>query len=103
LLGVLMTSVHPASAYDPAPAHFLTPEPSSTQPYLGIDTYFGRWDGPVPIAYNHTGARDDVSAARMIQLLQEAIQIIEHVADIKFDFQGETASHPNNHTDNLVV
>lgn len=84
---------------------FEVPETAlNVHPYLGLIEYFGRWEnGIIPIGYNHSGARADVSAAEMLQNIKTAFEIIEHVAGIKFEFVGETQKEVLNFDDEFVV
>ena len=61
--------------------------------YVGFTPAFSRYpDGVVKIAYNHSNAPDGVSIEQVRTILQTAFSIIEGVADIDFQYQGETTA-----------
>ncbi len=75
-----------------------------TFPFLGSGSRITLWErGIVKIAYNHAGARSDVSAAQIMADLQKAFVILEGVAELDFQFLGESSADPMNFNDDIVV
>lgn len=75
-----------------------------TSPFLGSGSSITLWEkGIVKIAYNHAGARSDVSAAQIMADLQKAFVILEGVAELDFQFLGESSADPMNFDDDIVV
>lgn len=73
-------------------------------PFLGISSELNLWEnGVVRLAYNHSGARSDVTAQEIIGKLQEAFRIMENIADLDFQFLGETTASPLDFSDNIVT
>ncbi|MFK7863175.1 MAG: matrixin family metalloprotease [Pseudohongiellaceae bacterium] len=73
-------------------------------PFLGISTELSLWEnGVVKLAYNHSGARADISAAEIIEKLQQAFTILENVADLDLQFLGESTAAPLDFSDNIVT
>ena len=77
---------------------------SEAAPFLGSGTAITLWEkGIIKIAYNHAGARSDISAAQIITDLQKAFTILEGVAELDFQFLGESNASPMNLNDDIVV
>ena len=77
---------------------------SEAAPFLGSGTAITLWEkGIIKIAYNHAGARSDISAAQIITDLQKAFTILEGVAELDFQFLCESNASPMNLNDDIVV
>jgi hypothetical protein len=73
-------------------------------PFLGISTELAVWEnGVVRLAYNHSGARGDVSANDIITKLQTAFQTMEDLAGLDFQFLGESSAGPLDFNDGIVT
>lgn len=73
-------------------------------PFLGISKELSLWEnGTVKLAYNHSGARAGVNAEEIITKLQTAFQTMENLADLDFQFLGESQASPMNFSDGVVT
>lgn len=77
---------------------------TEASPYLGSGSAITLWEkGVVKIAYNHSGARSDIDAQQIMSDLQRAFAILEGVAELDFQFLGESSADPKDFDDNVVV
>ena len=77
---------------------------TAASPFLGSGPSITLWEkGVVKIAYNHANARSDVSATQIMSDLQKAFAILEGVADLDFQFLGESSADPMDFNDDIVV
>jgi hypothetical protein len=77
---------------------------TQTSPFLGSGPTITLWEkGVVKIAYNHAGARSDVSASQIMTDLQRAFAILEGIAELDFQFLGESSANPLDFNDDVVV
>lgn len=73
-------------------------------PFLGISTELSLWEnGTVRLAYNHSGARSDINADEIIAKLQTAFQTMENLADLDFQFLGESSAGALDFNDGIVT
>lgn len=78
--------------------------PVEYSPFLGISTELALWEnGKLRLAYNHSGARSDVSADEIIAKLQIAFQTMENLADLDFEFLGESSAGQLDFNDGIVT
>lgn len=100
---IQVNAVEPAklATYDIGPADHQLIDFSS---FLGISEEMSLWEGGViKLAYNHSGARSDVTATEIIDKLQIAFDTMENLADLDFQFQGESTADPVNFDDGIVT
>lgn len=87
--------------YDEGPASVGVVEHS---PFLGISSEMSLWEnGVVRLAYNHSGARSDITSEEIIGKLQQAFKILEGIADLDLQYVGESTASPLNFSDNVVT
>lgn len=73
-------------------------------PFLGISSELSLWEnGKVKLAYNHSGARADVSADEIIAKLKIAFQTLENIAGLDLEFLGESSAGQLNFSDGIVT
>ncbi|MFT4814443.1 MAG: hypothetical protein ACI9WR_001757 [Paracoccaceae bacterium] len=62
------------------------------------------WEnGVVRLAYNHSGARSDISADEIITKRQTTFQTMENLAGLDFQFLGESSAEPLDFNDGIVT
>jgi hypothetical protein len=77
---------------------------TQASPFLGSGSTITLWEkGIVKIAYNHAGARLNVSASQIMSDLQRAFVMLEGIAELDFQFLGESSANPLDFNDNVVV
>ncbi len=108
LLLLLLTSSHSIQAIEPKKFAIydegMVVHGSKNSAFLGSGSAITLWEkGIVKIAYNHAGARSDVSASKIMADLQQAFQILEGVAELDFQFLGESSADPMDFDDGVVV
>jgi hypothetical protein len=87
--------------YDFGAAQHTTAEYS---PFLGISSQLALWEnGIVRLAYNHSGARSDISADEIIAKLQTTFLTMENLAGLDFQFLGQSSAGPLDFNDGIVT
>jgi len=67
----------------------------AADPALGINEAFGRWTGPVKLVYDPDGAPAQFSQAKLLALLDEAIDQWQRVSGIRFQVTGTDRTAPD--------
>ncbi|HTR01216.1 MAG TPA: matrixin family metalloprotease [Candidatus Acidoferrum sp.] len=86
-----------AWAYDPLdPA---TPDETRvTEPALGINSTFGRWNTTIKLVYDPDGAPSQFDTPKMLNLISQAMGEWQRVSGVNFQLIGADASVPDDST-----
>lgn len=81
------------------------PETSQLQPFIGLGSSSPyKWEnGEVPIAYNAANSPEHIALEDFEQLLFQAFDMLEGLADVQFNYLGETNASIEDYTDGVVA